>query len=64
MVSDVSYRTVEELCSTIQRLTEIVSTQEAENAQLRALLREERSPPRRPGDEDDEKTISGLLEED
>lgn len=60
MGSDVSYRTVEELCDTVRRLTDIIRSQEAENAQLRALLREDRAPPA----DDDEKASSGLLEED
>ena len=32
------YQTVEDLCETVARLTETIKRQEAENAQLRALL--------------------------
>lgn len=71
MDADISYRTVEDLCDTVQRLTETVKAQEAENAQLRALLRElrasERAAPTQDiinATEDEERAFSGILEED
>ena len=36
------FQTAEELCLVVEHLTEIIKRQEAENAQLRALLEEHR----------------------